>query len=210
MDIGMWWWYPIPIHPSSAASSLEGEDAAESMALVPPSFLSIDVGGKPLWVGLQAYKKTKQTDGRLPTDAEYRAMAYLAVISGARGMFYYMGGSAGSVQGFAGTDKPWGYLNDFVPELAEMLPVFMSPNAPEQASVEPRAALISSVVKKSDGKRTIIAVNRGDKPVDAALILPGIPAGPVEVRFEGRTLNAARGKIEDHFAPYGVHIYEVK
>src|SRR5207237_617103 len=82
---GMWWWYPLPLKPPATtgpAAALEGEEAlAKWNELSPPQFLTLAKTDKPIWVGVQAYKKNDTS--RYPTPLEYRAQAYIAIIHGA-------------------------------------------------------------------------------------------------------------------------------
>lgn len=211
MDIGMWWWYPIPLNPGGDASALEGRISARNQALEAPAFLGSRNTDKPIWLGMQAYRPAKRADGRLPTAAEYRAMAYLAVVYGAQGMLYYMGGSAGQVEGAKDkVNRPWDYLNDLIPEISTMLPVFMMPSAKEKVEVLPPEAPIASCIKLFKGMRILIAVNRENKPLDVQLTVQGIKNVSAAVKFENRSIMPTQSGIEDHFDPYEVHVYELK
>ncbi len=207
MDIGMWWYYPIPLAPAGANLALEGQDSTDGSALPVPSFMSSTT--KPVWVGLQAYKKPRP-DGRIPTPAEYRCMAYLMLVHGATGLLYYMGGSAWKVAGEDNPDRPWGYLHDLVPELAQMMPVFAEPDAGGVSVQPPGSAPIDTAFKRSGDEYTLIAVNRGSRPVEATLACEHVSSGEIEVLFENRRVRASAGKIRDAFEPYAVHIYRWK
>lgn len=207
MDIGMWWFYPIPLNRDVATSALEGQDASDGHTINPPTFMSATK--KPIWVGLQAYKKPRR-DGRFPTEVEYRCMAYLAVVHGAKGLLYYMGPTGGRLQGNTDENRPWGYLQDLVPELHVMLPVFMSPTAEEPVTLTPAKAPVDFILKCGGGFYTLIAVNRGSRSVNARFSTPSLGSGDVYVFFEQRMLRAENGKLADRFAPYGVHVYRWK
>lgn len=84
-DIVMLDWYPVPhLKLDSVADQI---DLAYSS--MPP--------GKPLWMVVQAFdwRREPQSDpkkprvGRFPTHAEIRFMSYLALVHGARGLFYF-------------------------------------------------------------------------------------------------------------------------
>ncbi len=114
MDLGMWWWYPIPAG-ASRENMLEGDEFTCARELTPPSFLTLRNTNKPLWVGVQAYKKPNET-GRYPTPDEYRAQAYLSIIYGAKGLMWY----GGSVEDGIFLDPKaghWDYLKKLVREL---------------------------------------------------------------------------------------------
>jgi hypothetical protein len=137
-------------------------------------------------------------------------MAYIAAINEAKGMLYYMGGSAGAVEGYKDAERPWGYLNELVPELAGMIPVFTAPAAKDKVEMKPGDSSVCYVVKELDGHKVIVAANKSDKAVDAVFSAQGLFTAPVTVRFENRSITPGKGIISDHFGTYGVHIYEVR
>lgn len=207
MDIGMWWFYPIP-PGGGEEGALEGRQASASDELAPPSFLAAPNTGKPIWVGLQAYRPPKRADGRLPTPQEYRQMAFLALAHGAKGLLYYMGGSANRTEDGTG-ERPWAYLHDLVPQIAAVAPAFMTPAHPENPRVRPSGALISTAARRQGGVTTIVAVNRSPVPVSARIEHSAF-SGSVRVLFEDRQIAAESGAVHDEFAAYGVHIYEAR
>lgn len=203
MDIGMWWYYPIPLNASAKESALLGRDADDGLTLNPPSYMTSTK--KPVWVGMQAYVPDV-AGGRLPSEAEFRCLAYIAIVNGAKGLLYYMGGSAGKMPGCA-EDRPWGYLQTLVPELHSMIPTIMSSTAPEAVSITPSGNAVSTLLKREGGVYTLIAVNRSDKPVDVALASVCLGSREVEALFENRKLRSESGALHDHFEGYAAHVY---
>lgn len=202
MDMGMWWYYPIPLRASSS-SALLGREADDSLTLNPPSFM--ESTAKPLWVGMQAYVPDVP-GGRLPTEAEFRCMAYVALVNDAKGLLYYMGGSANKMPGCT-EERPWGYLQTLVPELHSLVPLLISPAAPENAVVTPAGRPVSTLLKASNDHYTMIVVNRGNAPCDLTISTPRLGSKPVEVLFENRTVKSESGVLSDHFEAYEVHVY---
>lgn len=186
MDLGMWWWYPFPLK-TGAADALEGEEAGKADELEMPTFLTNTATKKPIWLGIQSYKKK---DSRYPTPAEYRSQAYLAVIRGAKGFMWY----GGSVTGGMFTTKPseahWDDLKGLVKELRSLHEVFMSPSLPGAKADQP---LVDVCVKKSGERVVLIAASRSGKPLDATITAEQIRGGP----------------IKEHFAPLDVHVHEL-
>lgn len=217
MDLGMWWWYPFPLaqRPTPSASqpadALQGEEAAAGTELVPPTFLTLATTKKPIWLGVQAYRKPERRDGRFPTPTEYRAQAYVGIIHGAKGLMYYVGSGSG---GNGILNKPqeghWEDLKRIVTELREMAPVFMSPDSPATVTVSP-AALISTRLKAADSGRVLLAANRSDQPVEVTLTVGGSLTGQrrVAVLHENRAVLAADGRFTDRFEGYVVHVYKL-
>src|SRR5205823_4413377 len=103
MDAGIWWWYPIPLKDADG-NGLEGNEKSGGL-LAGPSWLTTTTSKKPLWIAIQAYQRPKK-DARYPTPAEYRCLAYLSVINGVKGLFFYTGSGQKDYEG-----KPAGLLN---------------------------------------------------------------------------------------------------
>jgi hypothetical protein len=205
MDLGMWWWYPIPAGGGRESSVLEGDEYTKALELVPPSFLTLRNTDKPIWVGVQSYKKP--TDfGRYSTPAEYRAQAYISIIHGAKGLMWY----GGSVEGGIYIDPRegnWEYLKKLARELNGLSNVFMGETlgAPK---VSPADAPISVAIKRAGDRVVTMAVNRGTKEVEVTFSAAEMAGGRVKVLEEGRELEVSAGKLKDRFKQYETHVYE--
>lgn len=202
MDGAIWWWYPFPIKKGGRPGAYEGEEIGNALELVPPSFLTLAKTKKPIWVALQAYKKPK---GRFPTEAEYRAQPYIAVIYGAKGLYWYTGLDVQTMR----EEGHFEYLKKLVHELREMSPVFMAPDSTETVKLATPNEMICYRLKDAGDKLVLLAVNRNDRPADVTFEIPGVKSDAAAVRYENRAVPAA-GKLTDHFDPYAVHIYELK
>jgi hypothetical protein len=202
MDLGMWWWYPIP-PLGKKSGALGGDEITAGIELVPPAFLTLSKLKQPLWVGLQSYKKP-QSYGRFPTPAEYRAQAYLAIIHGAKGLMWY-GGSVEGVICLEPEEGKWDELKKLVRELDEMADVFASPSEPAP-TFEPKDAPISVAMKQTPHGHILLAVNRGDQPVEATFKLSSAPS---EIRVEGehRVVQSQGKDLTDRFTGYATHVY---
>ena len=208
MNLGMWWWYPIP--PRGRGTFLNGDDETSGMELTPPSFLIKRNTPKPVWVGVQAYDKEGEDPtfktARYPTSAEYRAQAYIAIISGAKGLMWYGGSVAGGIYQDPKAGH-WDDLKKLVAELHEMIPVFLSPTIPSP-DFDPVSAPISVMRKHTDHGDVLLAANRDAKPVDITFHLSASD-GNIAVMNENRIIDLHTGKITDHFEPYAVHVYRL-
>jgi len=205
MDLGMWWWYPIPMAAQRDAG-LEGEEKGASPGeMKPPSFLVLRRTTMPIWVGVQAYKKNENS--RYPNPVEYRAQAYIAIIHGAKGLMWY----AGSVEGglyLAPKEGRWDYFKKLAGELNGLSDVFMG-SFGETPRFEPGSAKMSVAVKVAEHRTVLLAANRSALPVDVMFHLAQPKGGSVEVLSENRRVDCVGGKIVDHFDAYGVHVYEL-
>ncbi|MHB8899379.1 MAG: carbohydrate binding domain-containing protein [Thermoguttaceae bacterium] len=204
MDLGMWWWYPLPLQ-SGQRNAMEGEQDGTGLLLEPPTFLTRRTTVKPIWVGLQAYKKPGLS-GRYPTPAEYRAQAWLALIHGARGLMWY----GGSVTGGAflnPTDAHWAELKQLAGQLRDLAPVLMSPS--QAVTVGPTDLPVDAAIKRANGRVVLLAVNRGPEACTARLEVGELAAGTVRVLGENRDVEVEAGLLSDRYEAYGAHAYEL-
>jgi hypothetical protein len=206
MDLGMWWWYPLPFKERGAGEALEGDEGVVgSKELAPPAFLVNARIDKPLWVGVQSYKKK---DARYPNPTEYRAQAYIAIIHGAKGLMWYGGSVTGGLF-LAPEEGHWDDLKKLARELRDLSPVFMSATV-EGPQVSPAKAPISVCLKDAGGRLVLLAANRGAEAAEVTFSSPRLTAGAAHVLSENREVSISAGKLRDNFAPYAVHVYEFK
>ena len=212
MDIGIWWWYPIPLKEPDDS----GVGAAPTeKEMKPPLWLTTTISKKPLWIAIQAYEhKTK--DGRYPTPAEYRCMAYLSIINGVKGLFFYTGSGQKDFEGKpAGLlNKPelahWDYVKSLVRELREFSPIIMSEKSKEAVTLNPTNAPIEFTTRERDGKFYLIAANKSCRQQSASFSGHIFSEKPARVLFEQHQPKVANSTLSDEFTPLGVHVYVVE
>lgn len=205
MDIGMWWWYPIPLVPKTG-DALQGEEQARSLELTPPTFLTLRNTQKPIWVGVQAYKKPGP-QARYPNALEYRAQAYLAIIHGAKGLMWYGGSVTGGLF-LQPKEGHWEDLKALVRELKSLEAVLMAPSV-EPPSFDPAQAPISVALKHTGNRRVLLAANRGADAVNVVFHLSEPVRGTVPVLNEDRRVPITGRDLRDDFEGYAVHVYEL-
>jgi hypothetical protein len=203
MDLGMWWWYPIPLQ-KRAGAALEGEEASASDEMTPPEFLVKRNTDKPIWVGVQSYKKNEKS--RYPNYTEYRAQAYIALIHGAKGLMWYGGSVTGGIF-LNPKEGNWEDLKKVARELNDMIPVFLSPtgDAPKFA---PASAPMSVMLKKTKDGPVLIVANRGASAIEVTFDVSQ-HSGSAKVLNENRSVRVSDGKLKDKFEPYEVHVYSL-
>jgi hypothetical protein len=204
MDLGMWWWYPFPLKPGPDAA-LHGQEASGGLLLEPPAFLTRRNTSKPIWVGVQAYKKPG-AGGRYPTPVEYRAQAYLALIHGAQGLMWY----GGSVTGGAflnPQEAHWTELRQLVSELRDLSPLLVGPR--EGTAVQPADSTVAAATARTPNRRVLLAVNRGPDACQASFQIGASSATVVRVIGENREVSVPQGLLTDSFAPFGTHVYDL-
>jgi hypothetical protein len=180
MDMGMWWWYPFPLKQRQGDALLgEDEGSGNGLEAAPPTFLVNARTRKPLWVGVQAYKKGGEGN-RYPTPAEYRAQAYIALAHGAKGLMWY----GGSVTGGAFHDleaSHWPELKQVVREMRDNADFFTMGANDTPPALEPSDAPVSIIARKLGRKKLLVAVNRTAHPAEVTLGGEALPLEPFGV-----------------------------
>ena len=213
MDAGIWWWYPIPIRPAKT-NALEGQEKTAELQLQPPSWLTTTISKKPLWIAIQSYQKPAQ-DARFPTPGEYRCQAYLSIINGVKGLFFYTGSGQKDFEGKpAGLiNKPveghWDYVKQLVGELKEFSPVVMAPAGSIKLDMSPANALVEFTTRQYDGNLYVVAANKSAIQQNVRFSGAAIKGKRLEVLYEGHQAKLNGEVLSDEFAPYGVHVYKL-
>ncbi|NQT84317.1 hypothetical protein HQ563_14925 [bacterium] len=201
--------YPIPHRP---------------MSVVPESVrAAVEAVGdlKPVWAVVQAFnwmdasQEARRTGwARWPTYQEERCMAYLAVISGARGILFYR---------YCGKNRQeppnWGTLKRVASEMKDLSPILLSRTLALPVSLDVQAPSRPDgkhnnnidLTVKSDGRRTfLIAANNWPGKRRATFSFQKELKPFVGVPFEKRRIRTEYRSFSDTFAPYGVHVYELR
>lgn len=180
-------------------------------------------GQKPIWALIQATGNAWATDrtmdekaeGRLPTVAEVRALAYLALVHGADGLLFYAYNliQSASERNYRITeDAPelWAGMCALNRELAALAVVVGAQS--NRTLLPPAADGLVHMARWRQGDGTlIIAVNTAPLPTVTTFALPDCAARELEVMFEERKLATERpGAFGDSFKPYEVHVYATK
>jgi hypothetical protein len=163
---------------------------------------------RPFMTVLQFFKFTSL--GRWPTLAEMRSHAYMAIVEGARGLWWWSLGANALRDVCSGwCDQKTQYMNTLksvVGELADLEPVLIAQDAPGRLAGNSNAAAIRTRVKSVDGRRYLLAYNYTNAAQQATFTWAE-PVAAVTVVNEGRTLVAAGTSFTDGFAPYEPHVY---
>ena len=195
----------------------------------------------PVWTVLQAFGyQNSQLKGwgvpREPTYDEMRAMTFLSIIYGAKGIFYYT--FTGSEYQIMKSPQHWEDLKKIVAELNRLYPLLLVPTVPhynapgwpDYGSVKvdiiegpqrddngllpvhiAEKQLMKDTDKFTTGKYYIVA-NSTDKKVRAKFSFASASRQNVtfDVLGEGRSLSGIGGAFSDTLEPYGIHIYRTK
>jgi hypothetical protein len=213
MDAGIWWWYPIPLKDADG-NGLDGRERSSGL-LQPPAWLTTTSSRKPLWIAIQSYQHPRK-DARFPTPAEYRCLAYLSVINGVKGLWFYTGSGQRDYQGKpAGLlNRPeeghWDYVQKLVGELREFSPVIMAPACAVSLTLLPAGAPVEFTTREREGKRYLIAANKSDRQQSVRFHGPALAGKRAELLFESHPATIEGDSLRDEFTPFGVHVYELQ
>jgi hypothetical protein len=184
----------------------------------------------PVWAVLQAFgyqnRKLKGWGAREPTYDEMKAMTFLSIIHGAKGIFYYT--FTGSEYRILQSPEHWNDLKRIVAELNRIYPLLLLPNDDLKIRIEiteglqkdewgvlPVHLAIRHLTKDSGrlkAGRYIIAANSLDRPVKATFQLSGDVASSddaVDIFDNNRKVDVERGTISLSLRPYGVQIHMI-
>lgn len=175
----------------------------------------------PVWAVLQAFgyqnDKNKGWDwGREPTLQEMKAMTWLAIAKGVRGIFYFT--YHGSQYFIKDSPDHWEGLKAIAGELRSVYPLLVAPEVKSglsrvSVSDSNKSSFFWTVREVNEGNLLIpagtylIAINGDTNPGRATFNFNNRDIGNVKVVSEERVLQTAKGSFSDSFAPYEVHIY---
>ena len=202
MDVGVWWWYPIPLKSTATI-------------LAPPAWLTNTSTKKPLWIAIQSYEQP-WAHSRYPTPAEYRDMAYLSIIKGVKALFFYTGSGERDVHGKpAGVldqreNSHWTYVQSLVRELRQATPIITAPASTAQFSLSPSAAPVEFSTRELNDKLYLIAANKSVLPQSVQFSSPALKGRQVKVLYETHAATLEGAALKDEFAPLGVHVYQIE
>ena len=160
-------------------------------------------GSRPLWMVLQYFPLTAA--GGWPTEAELRAMSWMAIIEGARGLVYWSFGEKGLAWVKDPKDKEarWAELVRVTKEIRALEAVLLAPDA-QVVSRESSGGVVRALGKAMpDGNRYLFAYNTRNSPTRVTWTL----AAPATEAFDLSTNQTAKvdgGAITTELQPYEV------
>jgi hypothetical protein len=146
--------------------------------------------------------------GRWPTRAELRSHAYMAIVEGARGLWWSSAGDHGCGAACADHARHMDDLRTVVDELAALEPVLVADDTPTALASHSNSN-IKAKVKLVNGKGFVLAYNASGSRQSATFTWGSVP-GTVRVHGEGRALVAIDRSFSDTFAPFAAHVYVVE
>ncbi len=195
--------YPIDNNPITLVSRMA--DAANK-------------AGKPLWLVPQIFawsdyrgdKAGRDRTGRPPTKAEMRAMTYLAVNHGAKGLIYY---SYFNIRDDKDYKTRWQQIKEIVGEIDSLRPVILSTQKTNKSDIICDNRNIDFKLMREGNTYYLFAVNTKKKTITRVSFQSKLAnkSRIISVLFENnRQIAAKKGSFTDDFDPYEVHVYQWK
>ena len=190
--------YPIDNNPITLVSQMA--DAAEK-------------SGKPLWLVPQIFDwrdyphDLRASTGRPPTREEMRAMSYLAINHGAKGLIYY---SYFDIRDDADYKTRWKEIKEIASEIDALRSVFLSIDQTNDNDIVCDNADIDFKLMREGSSYYLLAVNTKKDTVAAVSFRINLAHKPevISVSFEAdRQVAVNNGSFTDGFSPYEVHVY---
>ncbi len=166
-------------------------------------------GSRPVWAVIQFFPFGSK--GHWPTYPELRTMSYMAIVGGAKGLFYWSYGARGLawVKDPIRKEEIWQRLVSVTKEIGTLEPFLLQPDATDVLGGAPFSGGIRVLAKRHEGERLVIAVNITPKEVLADFRL-NQPVGSVTVVGEDRAVSLdATLSFRDSFEAYATHVYRV-
>lgn len=183
--------YPIPHGPVTEV----GEWMREARELTE--------GLVPLWVVPQAFGGGEGTP-REPTAAEERALTYLPLINGARGVQYFV---RRPPLGNPKSPVAWSECRTLAMEVAELTPALLAAEEAPAVRVEPDTLQAKAFVDR--GLLTLVVVNTRNAPATFAAQLEGVGySGAAKLPFENREVAVVGGKVGEEIDALGTRVYQ--
>ncbi|HVS98658.1 MAG TPA: hypothetical protein VHE54_19330, partial [Puia sp.] len=192
MDIAMTDPYPIPGPADKVMDDLAAYNRVfrydKSVWLVPQAF-----GGQEMWA-------------REPTAQEIRLMTYMGLVSGVKGIQYYVH-AAGNLN--PQSVSAWSACSDLAVETEQMASFLLSADPAPAVHSDDRSVL-TRVFRFKDNL-LVLAVNNENKPKPLVLFIADTGLNrEAECWFENRSVRAVHGRITDFIDGYGTRAYLIR
>lgn len=191
MDIAMTDPYPIPGPADKVMNDLAAYNEAyryeKSVWLVPQAF-----GGQEMWA-------------REPTAQEIRLMTYMGLISGVKGIQYYVH-AAGNIN--PQSVSAWSACSDLAVETAQMTSFLLS--ADEAPAIHADDSKILTRVFRYKNNLLVLAANNENRPKPIELSIDTALSGQAECWFENRSVRLENGRLQDMIDGYGTRVYLIR
>jgi hypothetical protein len=205
-------YYPIPPLPSGDFAG----DGFRGIKLHVDQWREASGGRKPFWFVCQAFDYSLSKPNvtipkpwqRFPTARELRTMSYVAVASGARGIFYWSLTRLRSEVRPGGTtaEEHWNRLRSVTLELRELAPML----AGDGEETIAYSNSVVSMVKRHRGRTYVIAANYERKPTETAIRIPGVDQADAKVLFSEGSARITGGLLRVRLDSIESRVYRIE
>jgi len=148
------------------------------------------------------------------TPAQLRAEVWMSLISGSRGIIYFVHEFAPKSSDHALLDDPamLRAVTDINAQIKRLAPALNSPTVPSVVSVKSSSehVPINVMAKHASNAWYVFAVGMRNAPTTGSFSLSVLSStATVEVLGESRSFTAKGGTFTDSFKPYDVHLYRI-
>jgi hypothetical protein len=166
------------------------------------------MGSRPLWMVIQFFEQTRVAGW--PTYDDLRTMSWMAIIEGARGLFYWSFGARGLawVKDPELREQRWQDLVRVTREIRALEPVLLAPDA-RVVDAGQGGAIRTLGKRLPDGTRYLFAYNPANTTSRVTWMLAG-PAHEIVDLDTGQPIAAADRRLSASFAPYEVKRYRLR
>jgi len=163
---------------------------------------------RPLWMVIQYFPLTAA--GGWPSAGELKAMSWMAIIEGARGLLYWSYGDKGLawVKDPAQREERWAELVRLTRELRALEPVLLAPDADVARASSPAVRALGK--RMPDGARYLFAYNTGAAPARVTWTLAAPATGIIDLDAKAPAPGVGRQGFETTFGPYEVKRYLIR
>jgi hypothetical protein len=165
---------------------------------------------RPVWMVLQYFPLTAA--GGWPTEAELRAMSWMAIVEGAQGLLYWSFGEKGLawVKDPREREQRWAELVRVTKEIKALEPVLLAPDAPV-VSRESSNGVVRTLGKAGpDGARYLFAYNTRKTPSRVTWTLAAPAAETVDLATGQAGPAVESGAITAELGPYEIRRLRIR
>jgi len=169
--------------------------------------------GRVVWNCIECTRINSST--RKPTPLQVKAMVWMSIIHGSRGLIYFVHEWQPRFKEAALLDDPemLAAVTDINRQIQALAPALLK-EGPIQAvtvtSIRPDVP-VAALAKCHEGSIYVFAVPTRDGTTEATFELAGLQGNAsIEVMDEQRTIQVLDGRFQDRFGPWQVHLYRLQ
>ena len=169
-------------------------------------------GERVIWNCIEC---TRISGKRKASPDQVRAMVWMSLIHGSRGLIYFVHQFKPSFieAGLLADPDMLAAVTAINRQIHDLAPVLNSPTVAAGAAVKSPdgEAPVDVLVKRHEGATWLFAVGMRNAPASAGFEVQGLPdKAEAEVLGEGRRIAVEASRFGDRFGPYAVHLYRIR